>query len=101
MAECPAGFDWPTWISDLESVEDNALVRRTLTADERLRLLRIYNNEPPLTDHNPERIEIFSFPGNPLVAMVFVKYGCVTLTSPVPRLLLEDALGTKTNGGAP
>ncbi len=85
-------FEWSAWLEHLERKNGDALQRHTLSAEERTRFLRAYNNTPPVTDKNPERIEIFSRPDHPAVVVVFVEDGCVTLTAPMPRALVESVI---------
>ncbi len=85
-------FEWSAWLADLAHANDGTLERRTLADDERLRFLRAYNNTPPVTDRNPERIEVFSRPNHPAVVVVFVEDGCVTLTALMPRALVESMI---------
>lgn len=85
-------FEWSAWLADLTRKNGGTLERRTMSAEERLRFLRAYNNTPPVTDRNPERIEIFSRPNHPAVVVVFVEDGCVTLTAMMPRALVESVI---------
>ena len=91
------GFEWSAWLESLERRNDNELNRHTMTDAERVRFLSAYNDTPPVTDHNPERIEVFSLHGHPLVVVVFVEDGCVTLTALMLRALVE---GVISSGGA-
>ncbi len=85
-------FEWSAWLEYLERKNGDALQRRTMSAEERIRFLRAYNNTPPVTDRNPERIEIFSRPDHPAVVVVFVEDGCVTLSALLPRALVESVI---------
>lgn len=70
-----------------------------MTEDERLRFLRAYNNTPPVTDSNPERIEMFWLISNPIaVLVVFVENGCVTLTGTFMRPLVDSIISPNANG---
>lgn len=85
-------FEWSAWLGYFKRANGGVLVRRTLTEAERLPFLSTYNNIPPVTDRNPERIEIFSRPGHPAVVVVFVEDGCVTLTALIPRAPVESMI---------
>lgn len=85
-------FEWSVWIADLARKNGGTLERHAMVDDERLRFLRAYNNTPPVTDRNPERIEVFSPPNHPAVVIVFVEDGCVTLTALMPRALVESVI---------
>ena len=85
-------FEWSAWLEHLERKNDSTLERRTLADDERLRFLRAYNSTAPVSDRNPERIEIFSRPDHPAVVVVFVEDGCVTLTAVMLRALVESVI---------
>ncbi len=87
-------FEWSAWLEHLERKNGDALQRRTMSAEERTRFLRAYNNTPPVTDRNPERIEIFSQPDHPAVVVVFVEDGCVTLTALMLRALVESVISS-------
>ncbi len=87
-------FEWTTWLANLERNNDVELKRRTMTEAERVRFLSAYNNTPPVTGHNPERIEIFSRRGHPAVVVVFVEDGCVTLTALMLRSLVESVISS-------
>ena len=87
-------FEWSAWLEHLERKNGDALQRRTMSAEERTRFLRAYNNTPPVTDRNPERIEIFSRPGHPAVVVVFVEDGCVTVTALMLRALVESVISS-------
>lgn len=87
-------LEWSAWLEHLERKNGDALQRRTMSAEERMRFLRAYNNTPPVTDRNPERIEIFSRPGHPAVVVVFVEDGCVTVTALMLRALVESVISS-------
>lgn len=87
-------FEWSAWLEHLERKNGDALQRHTMSAEERTRFLRAYNNTPPVTDRNPERIEIFSQPDHPAVVVVFVEDGCVTLTALMLRALVESVISS-------
>ena len=85
-------LEWSAWLPNFERRNGAVLVRHTLTEAERLRFLGTYNNVPPVTDRNPERIEIFSRWNHPNVVVVFVEDGCVTLTALIDRPLVESVI---------
>lgn len=82
-------FEWSVWLRYFVRRNGAGLMRRTLTEPERLRFLGTYNNTEPVSDRNPERIEIFSRPDYATVVVVFVEDGCVTLTAWMMRALVE------------
>ncbi len=87
-------FEWNAWLDDLERKNEGLLQHHTMTEEERIRFLRAYNSTPPVTDRNPERIEIYSRPAHVLVVVVFVENGCVTLTALMFRSLVEDLISS-------
>ena len=57
---------------------------RTMTDDERLRFLNVYNGTPPITEANPEAIVMF-WSNQYQVMVIFVENGCVTHTGILMR----------------
>ena len=93
-------YEWSMWFLDMQQKNPDGLENRTMTDAERLRFLSTYNSIPPITDTNPERIEMFWI--DPIVvAVVFVENGCVTYAVRMPRHLLESVISPNTNGRRP
>ena len=90
------GLEWDSWLADLERRSEGDVMRRTMTVDERLRFLWTYNRTPPLTDVNPQRIELFTRAHLPTMVVVFVEDGCVTLTAVMFRALVESVISPNT-----
>lgn len=90
-------YQWSIWYEEMQRQNPEGTEERTMTDDERLRFLRVFNSTPPITDVNPDRIEMFwSNPSQILVA--FVENGCVTHTGLLMRQLLESIISPNTNG---
>jgi len=98
-------YEWSIWLRDLDSrngVASRNLRRRSMTDAERLRFLSAYNATPPVTDRNPERIELFWLDGGYQYVVVFVENGCVTVTARLFRQLVDSIIGIAApqwNGG--
>jgi len=92
-------YEWSMWHREMERRNPEGTERHTMTKDERMRFLRAWNDAPPITDANPERIEMFWIKSNLLlVAVIFVENGCVTYTALMERQLVEAIISPNTNG---
>ena len=90
-------YEWSMWFLDMQRANPDGVESRTMTGAERMRFLGAYNSTPPISDVNPERIEMFWI--DPLVvAVVFVEDGCVTYAARMMRQLLESVISPNTNG---
>ena len=90
---------WPTWRQEMDAANPNGVNVHTMDDNERVRFLSVYNDAEPVTTHNPERIEMYWTDTSPLiVAIIFVENGCVTLTSLMPRQLVESIISPNAKG---
>jgi hypothetical protein len=69
-------FVYETWLHAAALANPGGFSQRVMTSDERQRFLSYYNNAPPVSDYNPERIEMF-WVNWYNITVVFVENGCV------------------------
>ena len=74
-----ADLEWPAWMNRLQDRNQGVLMQ-SVTDEDRVRFLEVYNAMEPVSNKQPSRLYIFAHPQWTMVVVIGVDDDCVTLT---------------------
>jgi hypothetical protein len=88
--------DWTPAKVHADAQKIPGIRQHVLTADERQRFLRAWNDVPPVGGFQYDTIIAYEAPGHPNVVLVFIERGCVWSVDAAPREAFRRAIASGT-----